>query len=135
MSHFTKLDKANITDAGAFEAAAKELGLKTERNAEVRDYDGKRIKADVAVRTGAGYDIALKKNGSKFDMMADWSMMLLPEDLRKKCAADKRGGAQLANRLVALTTKHTLINQYRRQGFTARVTEDAKLNLTVTLTR
>lgn len=138
MSHMTKLDKANIVNADAFIAAANELGLKTEKNAEIKDWARKSVKVHVAVRTEARYDIGLQKNGSKFDMIGDFSMMQISPELSKKVVPEGKSyasGYDVANRLLALTTKHTLIAQYRRQGFAARIQEDAQRNIVVTLTR
>lgn len=138
MSHMTKLDKANIVNSLAFEAAAKELGLEVERNGTIEDWAHKRVKCDVAVRVPGTYGIGIKKNGTKFDLLSDWSMMRVPEQLAKKVSLDGSGharGNDVANRLLALTTKHTLIANYRRQGFVARVTENEKREITVSLTR
>lgn len=136
MSHFTKLDKANITNKDAFIAACKELGLTDiETNAKITAWDRSSQTVDVAVRAKTGYDIGLKKGeGKRWDLISDWSMMHLPETLKKQVGGYGRG-QDLANRLVQLTTKHTVIADFRRQGFVARVTEDEKRNLHVTLTR
>lgn len=142
MSHFTKLDRANITNADAFAAACKELGLTDVRkNVDVKDYYGHKETVDVAARApGARYDIAIKKNASgRFDMVADWWGVRTHDRAKNpvldKLGAFERGDASLQDALLRTTTKHTLIANYRRQGFVARVQEDAKHNITVTLTR
>ena len=48
MSHFTKLDKANIVDPDAFIKACKELGFdQVARDAKTKDYYNNEITADV----------------------------------------------------------------------------------------
>lgn len=133
MSHFTKLDVAQIVDADAFEAAAKELGFKTSRNCIAKSYHGRNsLECDVAVHMIPGDDIALTKNkDGKFDMQADWSYMgsSMIRGTQFKTVKD------LQDRLVQLTAKHTIVQRYKRQGFRADVSEDENQNLNVTLTR
>ena len=135
MSHFTKLDRAQITSADAFIKACKDLGFtEIQRDVTIKDYYGKSIKVDVAVKAGK-YDIALQKNESgKFDMVADWWGVrgAAPELMRK---AKINGDGDLQDYLLRHTTKHTIVERYARQGFRADVTEDAKQNLNVVLTR
>ena len=125
MSHFTKLDKSNIVDPKAFIAAAKELGFTTiKENATMNGYMGRTMKADiVAQQPGGRYDVGLVKNGSKYDLIADW------------WGVGNLQGTSGSDAFLRLTTKHTLINRYRMQGFTARIQEDAAHNITVSLTR
>lgn len=125
MSHFTKLEKANIVDPKAFIAAAKELGFtEIKEKAKMRGYMGSTMQADVVVAQPTGrYDVGIVKNGSKYDLIADW------------WGVGQLQGTRGADAFLRLTTKHTLINQYRRQGFLARVSEDVSRNITLTLTR
>ena len=124
MSHFTKLDRAQITSPEAFKKAAKELGFtEIKENAEMRGFMGNRQKADVvASRPGCAYDVGIVKAGSKYDLISDWwgvrQTIDNPEDA-----------------FVRLTTKHTIVDTYRRQGFMAQVKTDIHNNITVTLTR
>lgn len=133
MSHFTKLAKANITDAQAFAAACRELGLQVSMNAEGKCFSGRnKIMADVVAHVLDGDDIVLTKNEKGgYDMQADWSY-------RGTQLAQKVGlgnATDLQDRLIQLTTKHAIIEKYRRQGFRAQVSEDANKNLNLTLTR
>jgi hypothetical protein len=124
LSHFTKLSKAQVTSVEAFIAACAELGLKDVRkNAKSKDYYGKEILADAAVRVTDKYDIAIVKGVKKgrYDIVADWWGI-------KKDQA-------FQDRLLQLTTKHTIIEKYRRLGFRASVKEDSEKNLTVNLVR
>lgn len=120
MSHFSKVAQADIVSEEAAMAAAKELGWTATKNAEIRGYYGRTQKADLAIKIpDYQYDIGLNKNAQgKFDVVA--------EDMIDQ---------NRLGRFVQLTTKHTLINEYRRKGFVARVTENDKQELVLTLTR
>lgn len=137
MSHFTKLDRAQIGNVEAFVAACADLGFdKVTHDAPIKDYYGKKLTATVAVNTGK-YDLALvpsEKNEGKYDMVADW--WGVRGELGQR--ADKfkiRTDGDLQDYLLRHTTKHTIVNKYRRDGFRATVTEDANQNMTVKLTR
>lgn len=134
MSHFTKIDRANIIDTVAFASACKELGfVDVRKNVEITDFYGKRITVDVAIKCGK-YDIALQKNkAGTYDMVADWWGVRgsnLPDKL-KKCRSDE----DLQNMILKHTTKNTIVNRYKRQGFRATVREDEDENLHVELAR
>lgn len=135
MSHFTKIEQANIIDTEAFVSACKELGLvQVRRNVEITDFYDQKILVDVAITVGK-YDIALKKNASgTYDMVADWWAIRRERDLSdklKKCRTDE----DLQNMLLKHTTKHTIVSRYRRQGYRATVREDEEENLHVELVR
>ena len=142
MSHFTKLDQANITDKAAFIKACQELGLtdittKSDRertSPRIRGYHGNTQAVDVAVRLEGLYDVGLVQGEKgRWDMVADWTMMSVPKGIVG--AVGGTSGRDLSNALLRLTTKHTLVATYRRQGFVARVVEDAEKNIQLTLTR
>jgi len=135
MSHFTKIDRANIIDTAAFISACKELGLvNVKRNVEITDFYGKKITVDVAINVGR-YDIALQKNASgTYDMVADWWGIRGERGLSEKlknCQTDE----DLQNMILKHTTKHTIVSRYRRQGFRANIREDEEENLHVELVR
>ena len=135
MSHFVRTDKANITNKDSFIAACKELGLtEITKDTEIKDWAGKREKVDVAAKIDNLYSVGLQKNGSKWDMLCDWSMCYPSEAVSAKVGGSGRGN-DLMNALIRTTTKHTIVNTYRRQGFAARVSVDAKMNIHVTLSR
>lgn len=133
MSHFTKLDRAKIKDADAFVKACAELGLTSvQRNVAIRDFYGKQIDVDVAVKAGE-YDLALKKNAEgSYDMVADWWGVRGSGLLTRK---DIKNDADLQDFLLRTTTKHTIVSKYRSQGFHASVTEDENQNINVVLQR
>lgn len=137
MSHFTKLDKAQVRDKKAFIKAAQELGFegKVTENAEIKDFYGKRETVDVAIKVGSA-DLGLKKDvkTGRFDMVADfWG-------IRRNLSSEQRekfGGSEsdIQDALLRKTAKHDIISNYRRQGFTARVKENADNSINITLTR
>lgn len=124
MSHYTKLERANIIDPKAFIAAAKELGFhEIVENGIARGYQGATEKMDVVARhPGCKYDVGIKKNGKTFDLIADWWGV-------RQTVPDAE------NAFVRLTTKWTIIAQYRKLGFTPRITEKADKSLHIELSR
>ena len=134
MSHFTKIDRANIIDVTAFIAACKELGFNdVKQNTTIKDFYGQSMNVDVAVKVGK-YDIALKKNSNgTYDMVADW-WGIRGTGLSAKfkgCFTD----AEVQDMILKHTTKNTIINKYKKLGFRASVVEDAEQNLQVELVR
>lgn len=135
MSHFTKLSKAQISNVDAFIQACADLGFtEVKRNCKIKDYVGKEIEVDVAVNCGR-YDIALQMNKEtgKYDMVADW--WGIRGVLQAGKNPDIKTDSDLQDYLLRHTTKHTIVNKYRRQGFRAEITEDEKYNLNITLSR
>jgi hypothetical protein len=161
MSHFTKVASANIVDASAFIKAAAELGMTVvERNMTIRAWErsDSGLKVDVFCRypgqrtdaawRASSYGIGLVKNGSRYEMVSDWSLTrnYLPKAIQATLpqgfpAKDGPGGGAfraceaLRGLATQLTTKHTIVAQYARQGFVASVKTDASNNIVVTLTR
>jgi len=134
MSHFTKIDKANIVDVKAFASACEELGFTGIKfDVEITDYFGSKITVCVAVPIGR-YDIALQKNSNDtYDMVADWWGVMrekLPSQI-KNCRTEE----DIQNLILKHTTKNTIVNNYRRQGYRASVREDEEENLHVELSR
>lgn len=134
MSHFTKIDRANIVDVDAFISACNELGLTSvRRNCQIKDYYGQMVTVDVAVNVGQ-YDIALSKNAAgTYDMIADWWGVRRCE-LPKKLAECK-SDTDLQDLILKHTTAQTVIGRYKRQGYRVNVYEDAEQNLQIELHR
>lgn len=134
MSHFTKIGQASIVDASAFIEACCELGFKGVReNVEIKDYFGKKMVVDVAIKCG-NYDIALVKNSNgTFDMVGDWWGIRgsgMPEKMK-----NIRTDEDLQNMLLKHTTARTIVNRYKRQGFRANIREDENEDLQIELIR
>ena len=131
MSHFTKIDRANIVDVNAFISACKELGLTdVKQNIQIKDFYGQMMKVDVAIKCGR-YDIALKKNqAGTYDMVADWWGC--------RGSHQKFQGltdSDIQDLILKHTTKNTIVNRYKKMGFRASVTEDANQDLQIELVR
>lgn len=120
MSHFTKVEQANIVSKEAFVKAAEEMGYKIKADGMIRGWNGRTTKMDVGVSCPEQeYDFGIKKNAKgTFDLIAE---SFFPR--------------KILNRASQLTTKHTIISDYHKKGFLAKVSEDAQQNLVVTLTR
>lgn len=135
MSHFTKLAKANITSADAFAKAAEELGLKVSRDADAVSYYGRNkiANAAVVVHMCEGEDIALTKDEKtgNYDMQADWSYR--GQAMIEK--TDFRNVTDFQDRLLQLTTKNTIADKYRREGWRAEFTEAKNGDLNLRLSR
>ena len=93
------------------------------------------VKHDNIIRTGhVATEIANAADKGKYDMIADWWGVR-----GEKTAAMREHGitndADLQDFLLRHSTKHTIVDRYKRQGFRATVTEDQEKNLNVELTR
>jgi hypothetical protein len=71
MSHFSTL-RTKITDAEILKASLSDLGINVRTEAEVRGYNGQRIRADIVATLEGEYDLgwSLNADGS-FDLIAD----------------------------------------------------------------
>lgn len=143
MSHFTKLDKANVTSPEAFVKALAELGFnaKPEYNVDIHDAAGQAMCCDVAVRTHT-YDwsgrrvnhigIQKRKDG-RYDLMSDWWSITSKGGLPAGFA--EKHGMNVTDAVLRVTTKHAIVDTYRKQGFVAQVKTNADRSISVTLTR
>jgi len=130
MSHFTKLDKANIIDKDAFLKACKDLGIvKVIHNAEIKDFYGGKTKVDVAASIG-NYSIGLQKRADgMYDMVADWW------GVRGELHGAYKTDEELQDMILKHTTKNTIVSKYSKMGYRASVTEDADQNIQVELVK
>ena len=138
MSHFTKLDKANIVDPDAFIKACKELGFdQVARDAKTKDYYNNEITADVVCKQmGGRYDLALTKSeeGNYYDCQADW--WGIRKELPSECGNQGiKNDQDVQDAILRHTTKHTIIRKYKKMGFSAHVKEDENNNIQVKLQR
>ena len=140
MSHFSKLAKSNIIDVKAFVAAMKELGFTNiKENTTIKDYVGKTMKVDVAVDCGR-YSIGLVKNESgKYDMVSDWwgirTRCKLPPEFIKACKVQNMSDQDIQDCLLRYTTKHTLVNKYKKLGYQCVTKEDNDGKLQITMNK
>lgn len=127
MSHFSKMNDVQIVDPKAFEESGKELGFKVTNNTKIKAYDGTKILCDVAISTGT-YDVGLVKEGSSYRMVADWWGVQREKDLPQKYRQALRGNSEKDHQDVfkRYTTKNTIVNKYRKQGYRVNVKEEGQ---------
>ncbi|MEQ8190778.1 MAG: DUF1257 domain-containing protein [Candidatus Eremiobacterota bacterium] len=125
MSHFTTV-KTKITDRECVKKAIKELGYNySDARAEIKGYQDKKVKADIAVKTGTSYDIGIVWNGETCDIVADWWGVEQSSSIKQK------------NFIQAITQKYACLKTKEvlsRQGFTLaeeEVNENREIVLTV----
>lgn len=143
MSHFTKNSQANIIDKAAFMAACRELGSTDVREkCVIKDYYKDNMTVDAAARFG-DTDVGLVKaeTGKGYNMVSDWWGIRTTENrnVSRPAALSKALNGDLSdqniqNCLLKYTTKHTIVNKYKKQGFSAKVTNGTKGELKVSLT-
>ncbi len=72
MSHFSKI-KTRIIEKEFALKAIKDLGFTYEEGEqEVKGFGGKKSAVDIRVKLPLSYDIGLRKNGSTYEIIADW---------------------------------------------------------------
>lgn len=129
MSHFTKLSKAQVTDPKAFMSTCAELGMQPLEGKTLPGYRGNQMTvAHGAVIGQYGIGLTAREDG-KFDMVADWW------GIRTALPGRFRNDQDLQDYVLKHTTKHALVNTYRKQGFRATYTEDAEQNINLVLQR
>lgn len=114
MSHFSTL-RTKIADAEILKQSLQDLGLLVKSEAEVRGYNGQRVRADIVAQLEGDYDLGWSRNpDGSFDLIADlWGVAKkhnqteLINSINQKYAVNKtltevkRPGLQNANvRLV-----------------------------------
>ncbi|HCF28850.1 MAG TPA: hypothetical protein DEV81_16985 [Cyanobacteria bacterium UBA11049] len=73
MSHFRTL-RTKLTDAEILKSSLQELGIFVNTNADVRGFNGQKVKADIVAVLEGGHDLGWKRNANgSFDMIADLS--------------------------------------------------------------
>ncbi|MEM9137063.1 MAG: DUF1257 domain-containing protein [Cyanobacteria bacterium P01_F01_bin.42] len=71
MSHFSTL-RTKITNAEVLKTSLKDLGLEVKTEADVRGYNGQRIRADIVAVLEGEYDLGWSQNtNGSFDLIAD----------------------------------------------------------------
>ena len=71
MSHFTTI-KVQIKNGEILQETLQELGYKVEQNTRVRGYRGDTTKAEYVIRQSNGYDLGFRRNGSDYELVADF---------------------------------------------------------------
>jgi len=71
MSHFSTL-RTKISDAAVLKSALSDLGLTVRTDADVRGYNGQRVRADIVATLEGDYDLGWSQNSDgTFDLIAD----------------------------------------------------------------
>lgn len=71
MSHFSTL-RTKITDAEILKNSLRDLGIQVKTEAEVRGYNGQRVRADLVALLDGDYDLGWSRNADgSFDLIAD----------------------------------------------------------------
>lgn len=71
MSHFSTL-RTKISDVAILKSSLSDLGIQTQTNADVRGYNGQRIRADLVAVLDGEYDLGWSRNADgSYDLIAD----------------------------------------------------------------
>jgi hypothetical protein len=71
MSHFSTL-RTKITDAEVLRSSLHDLGITVKADADVRGYQGQRVRADLVAVLEGEYDLGWSRNADgSFDLIAD----------------------------------------------------------------
>jgi hypothetical protein len=71
MSHFSTL-RTKITDAEVLRNSLRDLGISVKTDADVRGYQGQRVRADIVATLEGEYDLGWSQNADgTFDLIAD----------------------------------------------------------------
>lgn len=71
MSHFSTL-RTKITDAEILKNSLRDLGITVKNEADVRGYNGQRVRADIVAVLDGEYDLGWSRNSDgTFDLIAD----------------------------------------------------------------
>lgn len=71
MSHFSTL-RTKITDAEILKCSLQDLGIAIKTEADVRGYNGQRVRSDIVAVLDGEYDLGWSQNANgTFDLIAD----------------------------------------------------------------
>jgi Protein of unknown function (DUF1257) len=71
MSHFSTL-RTKITDAEILKQSLRDLGINVKTEADVRGYNGQRVRSDIVAVLEGEYDLGWSRNSDgSFDLVAD----------------------------------------------------------------
>src|SRR5918997_2709075 len=117
MSHFSTL-RTKITDAEILKTSLRDLGISVKTDADVRGYNGQRVRSDIVATLEGEYDLGWSRNtDGSFDLIADlWGVAKKHNQtelinsinqkyaVNKTLAAVKQRGLQNANVKSVLQT-------------------------------
>jgi len=102
MSHFSTL-RTKITDAEILKASLRDLGISVKTEADVRGYNGQRVRSDIVAVLDGEYDLGWSRNtDGSFDLIADlWGVAKKHNNqkyaVNKTLSEVKQRGLQNAN--------------------------------------
>jgi hypothetical protein len=105
MSHFSTL-RTKITDAEILKTSLRDLGINIKTEADVRGYNGQRLRADIVASLEGDYDLGWSRNtDGSFDLIADlWGV------------AKKHNQTELINSINQKYAVNRTLNEVRRPG-------------------
>ncbi|PSP15897.1 MAG: hypothetical protein BRC58_10750 [Cyanobacteria bacterium QS_8_64_29] len=115
MSHFSTL-RTKITDAETLKASLQDLGMTVKDNADVRGYNGQRVRADVVAELEGEYDLGWSQNSDgTYDLIADlWGV------------AKKHNQTELINAINQKYAVNKTLSEVNQRGL-----ESANVNVVV----
>ncbi len=105
MSHFSTL-RTKITDSTILQTSLRDLGMVVKTDADVRGYNGQRLRADVVAVLDGDYDLGWSRNtDGSFDLIADlWGV------------AKKHNQTDLINTINQKYAVNKTLNDVKRPG-------------------
>ncbi len=105
MSHFSTL-RTKITDAEILKTSLSDLGISVKDNADVRGYNGQRLRADLVAVLEGEYDLGWSENSDgSFDLIADlWGV------------AKKHNQTELINSINQKYAVNKTLSQVKQRG-------------------
>jgi Protein of unknown function (DUF1257) len=105
MSHFSTL-RTKIADAEILKTSLRDLGINVKIEADVRGYNGQRLRADIVATLEGDYDLGWSRNADgSFDLIADlWGV------------AKKHNQTELINSINQKYAINRTLNEVRRPG-------------------
>jgi Protein of unknown function (DUF1257) len=105
MSHFSTL-RTKITDAEILKTSLRDLGINIKTEADVRGYNGQRLRADIVATLEGDYDLGWSRNADgSFDLIADlWGV------------AKKHNQTELINSINQKYAVNRTLTEVRRPG-------------------
>jgi Protein of unknown function (DUF1257) len=105
MSHFSTL-RTKIADAEILKTSLRDLGINVKIEADVRGYNGQRLRADIVATLEGDYDLGWSRNADgSFDLIADlWGV------------AKKHNQTELINSINQKYAVNRTLNEVRRPG-------------------
>ena len=113
MSHFSTL-RTKITDVEILKSSLRDLGITARNSADVRGYNGQRVRADLVAVLEGEYDLGWSRNtDGSFDLIADlWGV------------AKKHNQTELINSINQKYAVNKTLTEVKRPGL-----QNAKVKL------